>query len=86
MSQSAVIHARIDPATKAKTESVLSTIGMSPTEAIRLLYKQIALRGEFPLELKIPNAETAKALEDADRGENIESFDSIDDLSASWES
>lgn len=85
MSQSAVIHARIDPKTKAATEEVLETLGMTPTEAIRLLYRQIALRGEFPVELKVPNAETAEVLRKADRGEDLENFDKTADLYASWE-
>lgn len=86
MPQSAVIHARIDPATKEATERILETLGLTPTDAIRLLYRQIAIRGEFPLELKFPNATTAKTLGDADRGKAVESFDSTDDLHASWES
>jgi DNA-damage-inducible protein J len=86
MAESAVIHARIDPATKEATERILETLGLTPTEAIRLLYRQIAIRGEFPLELKVPNAITAKALSDADAGTGVESFDKAEDLYASWES
>jgi len=85
MSQTAVIHARIDPDTKAATERVLNALGITPTEAIRLLYRQIAMRGEFPVELRIPNVETAVALAKADRGEDIETFDNTDDLYASWD-
>jgi DNA-damage-inducible protein J len=85
MSQTAVIHARIDPATKAATEKILETIGLTPTEAIRLLYRQIALRGEFPLELRAPNAATAQVLAKIDRGEDVEGFDSAEELYASWE-
>jgi len=85
MSQTAVIHARIDPDTKAATEKVLDALGITPTEAIRLLYRQIAMRGEFPVELRVPNVETAAALAKADRGEDIETFDNTDDLYASWD-
>jgi len=85
MAHTAVIHARIDPETKAATERVLGTLGLTPTEAIRLLYRQIAMRGEFPLELRVPNAKTAETLAKADRGEELERFDSADDLYASWE-
>jgi addiction module RelB/DinJ family antitoxin len=53
--QVATIHARIDEKTKAESESILRKIGMTPTEAVRLLYRQIALRKEFPLELRVPN-------------------------------
>ncbi|NJM38431.1 MAG: type II toxin-antitoxin system RelB/DinJ family antitoxin [Akkermansiaceae bacterium] len=85
MSQTAIIHARIDPATKAATERILENIGLTPTEAIRLLYRQIAMRGEFPVELRTPNAVTAKVLAEVDRGEDVESFDRVEDLYASWE-
>jgi hypothetical protein len=45
MSHSAVIHARIDASTKEATERILNSIGLTPTEAIRLFYRQIAMRG-----------------------------------------
>ena len=85
MSQTAVIHARIDPETKETTERVLDTLGLTPTEAIRLLYKQIALRGEFPIELKLPNSETAAVLRSIEEGRDLESFDSADKLFESWD-
>ncbi|MGD9420436.1 MAG: type II toxin-antitoxin system RelB/DinJ family antitoxin [Verrucomicrobiota bacterium JB025] len=84
MAQSAVIHARIDSDTKAATERVLGSLGLSPTEAIRLLYRQIAMRGEFPLELRMPNELTAETLTKADNGQDLETFESVDDLYASW--
>jgi DNA-damage-inducible protein J len=85
MSQSAVIHARIDPATKAATELILDELGLTPTEAIRLLYRQIAMRKEFPLELRVPNALTASVLKKSENNEDIETFDSSDALFASWD-
>lgn len=57
---------------------------MTPTDAVRLLYRQIALRKEFPLELRIPNALTAKTLAKSDRGEEIESFGSLKEMAESW--
>ena len=63
---------------------VLKSIGMSPSDAVRLLYRQIALRGEFPIELRVPNSLTAKTLNMSDRDEAIESFDSIEELKRSW--
>lgn len=86
MAHSAVIHARIDSSTKEATERILNSLGLTPTEAIRLFYRQIAMRGEFPLELRVPNAVTAEALSRADRGEGLEEFSSADDLYASWDS
>lgn len=85
MSRSAVIHARIDPATKAATERILDDLGLTPTEAIRLFYRQIAMRKEFPLELRVPNALTASVLKKSENNEEIETFESSDALLASWD-
>lgn len=85
MSQSAVVHARIDQATKAATEKVLESLGMTPTEAIRLFYRQIAIRKSFPLELYAPNGLTAEVLSKSDRDDEIEKFSTPADLYASWE-
>lgn len=84
MSQTATVHARIDRQTKELSEKVLSAIGMTPTEAIRLLYRQIAMRNEFPVELRVPNEVTAATLGKSDRNEEIETFASLDDMVASW--
>lgn len=86
MAQSAVIHARIDASTKEATERILDSLGLTPTEAIRLFYRQIAMRGEFPLELRVPNRVTADALQRADRGEDTEVFSDVRSLYDSWES
>ena len=57
---------------------------MTPTDAVRLLYRQIALRKEFPLELRVPNKLTASTLDKSDRGEEVETFDSLDQMVESW--
>jgi len=85
MPHSAVIHARIDSETKAATERILADLGLNPTEAIRLLYRQIAMRKEFPLELRVPNALTASVLKKSENNEEIETFDSSDALFESWD-
>lgn len=84
MNKTATVHARLDSTTKKRSEDILKQIGMTPTEAVRLLYRQIALRGEFPVELRVPNALTAKILDRSDRNEGVEEFDSLEDLTASW--
>lgn len=84
MIQTATVHARLDNATKKKSEAILKQIGMTPTEAVRLLYRQIALRGEFPVELRVPNALTSNTLNKSEKNEEIEYFDSLEDLTASW--
>lgn len=84
MSKTSTVHARIDASTKRKSEKVLEEIGMTPTDAVRLLYRQIALRREFPLELRVPNAVTARTLSKSDRNEEIERFESVEEMVESW--
>lgn len=85
MSKSAVIHARIDHSTKEATERILTSLGLTPTEAIRLLYRQIAIRGEFPLELRVPNQLTKQTIADADQGKNLDTHSTVNDLYNSWD-
>lgn len=85
MSRSAVVHARIDAETKIATEHVLSSLGMTPTEAIRLFYRQIAMRREFPIELRVPNKVTAAALSRSRKNKDIETFESSEALYDSWD-
>ena len=65
MAHSAMLRARIDEETKAKGDAVLDAIGLSASDAIRLLYHRLIAEQAFPLELKVPNAETRKAMEEA---------------------
>ena len=74
----AVIHARIEPETKHSAERVLHGLGITPTEAIRIFYHQISLRGGLPFAVEIPNECTASVLNKSSRGEEVDSFDSLD--------
>ena len=67
-----------------KAEEILRSIGMTPTEAVRLLYQQSAHRGEFPLKSRAPNALTVETLDKSDRDEDVESFNSIKTMRQSW--
>jgi DNA-damage-inducible protein J len=77
MAKSEMIRARVEPELKHKAESVLENLGMTPTEAITLFYKQITLYRGLPFPVRIPNAATRKALQDARTGKDIERFDSV---------
>lgn len=65
MPHSAMLRARIDEDTKAKGDAVLDAIGLSVSDAVRLLYHRLIAEQAFPLELKVPNAETRAAMEEA---------------------
>jgi len=80
MAKSEMIRARVEPALKNEAEAVLDKLGMTPTEAITLFYKQVTLYRGLPFPVRIPNAATRKALREARRRTNIESFESV----AAW--
>ena len=84
MGKSAIVHARIEPKTKKKAEDVLKKLGMSPTEAIRLFYNQICLRGGIPFPVLIPNEVTNKTLKKSSKGKEIQYFDSLEEMFDSW--
>lgn len=73
--------ARMDDTLKSEAEAILSSVGITPSEAIRMLYKQIVNRHEFPLELRTPNAKTLAAFSEIDNdvGE-LDTFGSFDEL------
>ena len=83
--KTAIIHARIEPQTKQKAEGVLRKLGLTPTEAIRIFYRQIYLRGGLPFPVAIPNVLTSSTLERSRRGEDIQEFESIEELFKNWE-
>jgi len=74
-----VVRARIDHETKEKAAAALEAMGLSVSDAIRLLMIRIADERRLPFEVKIPNAETRAAMEEAQRGQ-AKRFDSIDSL------
>ena len=83
--KTAVVHARIEPQIKDKAEGILQNLGITPTEAIRIFYRQISLRGGLPFAVEIPNECTAKTLGKSRKGEEVVAFDSLDDMFESWE-
>jgi DNA-damage-inducible protein J len=64
MSKTDFISARIEPSLKASAEGVLSKLGLSTSEAITLFLNQVVLRQGLPFAVKLPNAQTNKAIEE----------------------
>ena len=77
-----MIHARIDPNIKHKAELVFSALGINTTEAIRMFLTQVTLKQGIPFDVKIPNKETRKAMDDLILNRNVttcskEEFDKL---------
>ena len=66
MKKSALVRARIEPALKRKAEKILAELGLNASDAIHLLYRQVALHQALPFPLHTPNAATAQAFKKLD--------------------
>ena len=80
MPKTAVISARIDPDLKRSAEEVFKKLGLTATQAITLFYKYVELEHGLPFAVRIPNDVTAEALEQARTRQNLESFNTLEDL------
>lgn len=65
MAQSSMLHVRVDDDIKAQATEALASMGLSVSDAVRILLKRVVNDQAFPLELKVPNAETREAMTEA---------------------
>ncbi len=65
------VRARMSPSVKQAAEEVFNKLGLGHTEAIRLFYQQVILNQGLPFEIKIPNAETLRAMEQTKSRKNL---------------
>ena len=79
MGKSIMIHARIEPTLKNEAEQMLSALGLNMTQAITLFLQQVRLQKGLPFEVKLPSAQTIKALNELEKREGT-AFSNIDDL------
>jgi DNA-damage-inducible protein J len=74
MPSTAVIHVRVDQKVKEAASATLAKLGISMSDAIRIMLAQVAAEKTFPFEIRIPNAATVKAIRSADnRGKRFRS-------------
>ena len=82
MPKSAMIRARMEPGLKDRAEAMLEQLGLSATTAITLFYRQIVQRHGLPFDLRIPNAATRRAMQDARSDRTVIKAESMDDVFA----
>jgi DNA-damage-inducible protein J len=79
------VRARIDAKTKERAAEALEAMGLSISDAIRLLMLRIADERRLPFEVKVPNSATREAMAEleAGKGKRFASVDALmDDLHA----
>ena len=74
MGKTATIRTRIEPALKAEVEGILSELGLTASETVHLLYRQIKLQRGLPFEVRIPNAATERTLRASKAGRGVKRF------------
>ena len=75
------VRARIDADTKDRAAEALQAMGLSISDAIRMLMVRVADERRLPFEVKAPNATTRKAIKELDAGKG-KKFDSVEALMA----
>lgn len=80
MSSNAVVRARIDEHIKEEASIVLASMGLTISDAFRLLLTRVAKEKALPFEPLVPNAETIAAMKEARRG-NLKTV-TLDELQA----
>ncbi len=85
--QSSMLHIRMNSELKEKATEALSEMGLSASEAVRLLFHRIAVDQAFPLELKVPNARTREAMDEVDQmvKDRTSRFESADKMFSALE-
>ena len=65
MAQTTMLHVRVDEEMKNQASDALAAMGLSLSDAVRILLKRVVSDQAFPLELKVPNAQTRAAIEES---------------------
>ncbi len=68
MTANALVQARIDRAVKEEATAVLSAMGLTVSDAVRLMLTRVAREHIIPFSPLIPNEETVGAMKEARRG------------------
>ena len=63
--QTSMLHIRVDDDIKDQATLSLAAMGLSMSDAVRLFLRRVVVEQAFPLELKVPNAETHAAMEES---------------------
>ena len=66
MATTTMIHVRIDERIKKEAAETLAAMGLSVSDAVRVFLKRVVADKQLPFELKVPNATTRWAMQEAD--------------------
>ena len=82
MASNTVVRARIDEHIKEEASVVLATMGLTVSDAFRIMLTRVAHEKALPFEPLVPNAVTLQAMKETRRRVKTKSFNSVDALMA----
>jgi DNA-damage-inducible protein J len=68
MAKTAYINARIEPALKARAETIFAALGLSTSDAIAMFFRQVVVRRGLPFDVSVPNEDTLAAMAELNGG------------------
>jgi len=63
---STMVHVRVDERVKEGAAETLAEMGISVSDAVRMMLVRVAAEKKLPFEVRVPNATTVKIMKDAD--------------------
>ena len=81
MATTTMVHVRVDETIKAQAAATLADMGLSVSDAVRMLLVRVAAERALPFDVRVPNAETATAIQELETGQGVR-FESVDHLLA----
>jgi DNA-damage-inducible protein J len=79
MATTTMVHVRLDGKVKARAEKALAAMGLSVSDAVRVLLTRVAVEKALPFEVRVPNAMTRAAMKELESGKPRR-FASVGDL------
>ncbi|MCX7185053.1 MAG: type II toxin-antitoxin system RelB/DinJ family antitoxin [Nitrosospira sp.] len=83
MATNTVVRARIDEQIKEEATVVLAAMGLTVSDAFRIMLTRVAREKALPFEPLIPNEKTMQAIKDARSGKRMEKV-TLDQLADEW--
>jgi DNA-damage-inducible protein J len=76
----ATLTIRTSKTLKKEVGKILSRLGLNHSSAVNMFYHQVLAQKGIPFDVKIPNKETLKALENSRKRENLTTYKNSDEL------
>jgi DNA-damage-inducible protein J len=80
MSKTATVRARMQPRLKVHAEDIFERLGLNPTQAITIFYRQVELRDGLPFDMVIPRPTTRQTFHSTDAGRDLIVCKDADDM------